>query len=243
MPFVEERVEDTAGPALAPWILTVAHHAWWGVDLFFVISGFSLGLGYVRGFARARAGLGPRPAAGAFYARRAARIVPAFFVAVAVMVAAHPRVVRAPGFGTSIAAHLTLLQGYVQPSGIVLIGAAWSLTTEAHFYLLLPLLAGPLLDREERTKLRGYLLGLALIIASWAARAALHEHVLEPGVRTALLEATQRRWIVSRLDQFTLGALAAALYAELTRTPTRRHRAGPPSGSRSPSRWPSPPGS
>jgi peptidoglycan/LPS O-acetylase OafA/YrhL len=222
MPFIEERVGEAADPAAAPWILTVAHHAWWGVDLFFVLSGFSLGLGYVRAFARAREGLGPRPAAGAFYARRAARVVPAFLVAIAVMVAAHPRVIRLPGFASSIAVHLALLQGYVQPGGIVLLGAAWSLTTEAHFYLLLPLLAGPLLDREDQAPWRGYLIGLALCVASWAVRAALHAHVLEPGVRTALLEATQRRWIVSRVDQFTLGALAAALHAELTRTSTRR---------------------
>src|SRR6185503_1427838 len=62
-------------PALAPWVLTVLHHAHWGVDLFFVLSGFSLAQGYIRAFAG-----GPRapPSPRAFLRRRAARILPAY---------------------------------------------------------------------------------------------------------------------------------------------------------------------
>jgi len=50
----------------------------------------------------------------------------------------------------------------------------------------------------------------------------LHEAVLEPGVLTGLLEATQRRWISSRLDQFVLGVLAAVIWADLTASPRAR---------------------
>src|SRR5262249_17859127 len=88
-------------------------------------------------------------------------------------------------------------------------------TTEAHFYLLLPILARPLLDPARRR----WITGAAICLLSWGSRAALHALVLTPGVRTGLLEATQRRWISSRLDQFVLGALAAALWAEISRTP------------------------
>jgi peptidoglycan/LPS O-acetylase OafA/YrhL len=231
MPFVEGRVNAATPAVLAPFILTVLHHAWWGVDLFFVLSGFSLGLGYLRSFARERAsGPGsPGPAqlrgALAFYLRRVTRIFPAFLVAVAVMIAIHPDRVRLPGFGAAIAAHLALLQGYVLPGGIVFIGAAWSLTTEAHFYLLLPLIARPLLDRDPHAPARRFKVGFALCLLSWAARALLHARVLEPGVHSALLEATQRRWIVSRLDQFVLGALAAAAYADIVRSPTAQRTA------------------
>ncbi len=209
-PFLEARALPAA---IAPWALTILHHAWWGVDLFFVLSGFSLAQGYVSAFRADRAG----PSAGVFLARRAARILPAFFVAIAVMIAVHPSVVLRPGFPAALLAHLTLLQGYVTPGGIVLLGAAWSLTTEAHFYLLLPLLARPLLARDAT---RGWLTAGALCALAWGSRALLHAWILEPGVHTALLEASQRRWISSRLDQFVLGALAAAVHASI-RSSTR----------------------
>jgi peptidoglycan/LPS O-acetylase OafA/YrhL len=213
LPFLEARITSALPAAIAPWALTILHHAWWGVDLFFVLSGFSLAQGYVSAFAAGR----PGPAPGVFLARRAARIFPAFFVAIAVMIAARPSVVALPGFPAALAAHLALLQGYVTPGGIVLLGAAWSLTTEAHFYLLLPLLARPLLDPRNPSR-RWLTAGLVCALA-WGSRALLHAWILEPGVHTALLEASQRRWISSRLDQFVLGALAAAIHAAILGSP------------------------
>ena len=204
-PFLEARAASALPAPITPWALTILHHAWWGVDLFFVLSGFSLAQGYVSAFAAGRAG----PSARVFLARRAARILPAFFAAIAVMIAVHPGVVLRPGF-------LALLQGYVTPGGIVLLGAAWSLTTEVHFYLLLPLLARPLLSRDPA---RRWLTAGALCALAWGSRALLHAWILEPGVHTALLEASQRRWISSRLDQFVLGALAAAIHATIRGAP------------------------
>ena len=213
LPFLEARAEGALPAALSPWALTILHHAWWGVDLFFVLSGFSLAQGYVYAFTAGRAG----PTASVFLLRRAARILPAFFAAIAVMIAIHPSVVTRSGFPAALGAHLVLLQGYVTPGGIVLIGAAWSLTTEAHFYLLLPLLARPLLDPSRPA--RRWLAGGALCVLAWTSRALLHAWILEPGVHTALLEASQRRWISSRLDQFVLGALAAAIHAAILGSP------------------------
>ncbi|MEP7121313.1 MAG: acyltransferase [Byssovorax sp.] len=213
LPFLEAQITSALPAALAPWALTILHHAWWGVDLFFVLSGFSLAQGYVSAFAAGRAAPSPR----VFLARRAARIVPAFLAAIAVMIAARPGVVRLPGFPAALAAHLALLQGYVTPGGIVLIGAAWSLTTEAHFYLLLPLFARPLLD-PSRPARRWLTIGLICALG-WGSRALLHAWILEPGVHTALLEASQRRWVTSRLDQFALGAFAAAIHAAIVASP------------------------
>ena len=59
--------------------------------------------------------------------------------------------------------------------------------------------------------------GAGVVIGSWLVRMWLHAIVLEPGIHTGLLEATQRRWIPSRLDQFVLGALAARAYVALAR--------------------------
>lgn len=211
MPFVEAEAARLLPSGAAAWLLTVLHHAHWGVDLFFVLSGFSLAQGYLRAFAR---GAAPMPA-GAFLRRRAARILPAYYLALAIVLAFHRSALRLPGIGASLLAHLLVLQGYVTPGGIVLIGATWSLSTEIGFYLLLPLLARPLLSPGRRR----FWVGALLCVATWSARAALHAAVLEPGVHSALLEATQRRWIVSRLDQFVLGAMAAAVVQEI-------HRAG-----------------
>ncbi len=211
-PFVEAEAARALPPGIAAWALTVVHHAHWGVDLFFVLSGFSLAQAYLRAFTSAPSARRSPPRAGAFLARRAARILPAYYVALAITLATHPAIARLPGFGASLAAHLVVLQGYVTPGGVAMIGATWSLTTEIGFYLLLPILARPLLAPPLR---RGLLVGAALCLIAWGSRAILHAAILEPGVHTALLEATQRRWISSRLDQFVLGALAAAIHARV----------------------------
>jgi peptidoglycan/LPS O-acetylase OafA/YrhL len=204
MPFVASEATRTLPASLTPWLLTALYHAHWGVDLFFVLSGFSLAQGYLRAFERGTPTVGARR----FLLRRAARILPGYYVALAVMIAVRHAVLRQPGVAASLLTHLLVLQGYVTPGGIVLIGATWSLTTEIGFYLLLPVLARPLLGGRHRA-----ILGATLCVLAWSSRAALHDLVLQPGVRTALLEATQRRWFTSRLDDFVLGALAAAAHA------------------------------
>ncbi|UQA61768.1 acyltransferase family protein [Polyangium aurulentum] len=203
LPLVRDAVERRAPAPIVPWIMTALHHAWWGVDLFFVLSGFSLALSAIRA--------GEQPV-GPFLLRRAARILPGYYVALAVTLLFDRALVAAPAFPAALVSHLLLLQGYVSPGGIVIIGAAWSLTTEACFYLLFAWLARPLVLRGKRSHL---CIGAAIVVSVWVLRAALHEAVLEPGTVTGLLEATQRRWIVSRLDQFVLGALAARAFVAL----------------------------
>ena len=217
MPLVEEGSARALPPTAATWLLTVLHHAHWGVDLFFVLSGFSLAQGYLRAFARGTPPLPPR----AFLLRRAARILPAYYAALAITLATQPAIFHRPGAAASLAVHLALLQGYLTPGGIVIISATWSLTTEIGFYFLMPFLARPVLARRTR----GLVVGGFVCLAAWASRAILHAMLLEPGVRTGLIEATQRRWITSRLDQFVLGMMAAALYAELSDRPRAKRLA------------------
>ena len=248
------RIDATVPAALAPWVLTVLHHAHWGVDLFFVLSGFSLAQPLLVRLSRSSPA-DPDPLAWAawgrsFFVRRAARLYPAYLAALALVVAAVPNLTRHPSFPASALAHLTLLQGYFLPGGLAIIGAAWSLSTEVSFYLAWPLLAPRLLaapsprgatpppaspeapshraytsNKESvhppaRAPLRPWRFGLALVALVWLVRAALHELALHPTAPPWLLEASQRRWAVSRLDQFVLGALAAAAHARLTRPPS-----------------------
>jgi len=201
-PLVRQDLEKSAPPTIAAWILTIIHHAWWGVDLFFVLSGFSLALSWLRGG-------GQRTSM--FFLRRAARILPGYYVALAVTIAIHHFIVFERGFVPSVLVHLLVLQGYFSPGGIVIIGAAWSLTTEACFYIAFPWLARLVLPKERRALFAA----IAIVVLSWISRGVLHHLVLEPGVVTGALEMTQRRIISSRLDQFVLGMLAARAFVFL----------------------------
>ena len=232
MAFVGERASAALPPSIAPWLMTVLHHAHWGVDLFFVLSGFSLAQPILARAARAAEAREPRDELAfsawgrAFFRRRAARIYPAYLVALALVIVSVPAIARSPSFPASLAAHLALLQGYVTPGGLAIIGAAWSLTTEATFYIAWPLLAPRILASPVRppvpSRVRGrhnpWLTGTVLVIVVWLLRGALHEIALLPAAPAWLLEASQRRWAVSRLDQFVLGGLAASLHARAARS-------------------------
>jgi peptidoglycan/LPS O-acetylase OafA/YrhL len=304
LPFVRARVDATLPPEIAPWLMTVLHHAHWGVDLFFVLSGFSLAQPILARAARAAEGAkaetersGPRGAAAdeeaprtrlaslspspegalafsswgrSFFRRRAARIYPAYLVALALVITTVPAVRHHPSFPASLAAHLALVQGYVTPGGLAIIGAAWSLTTEVTFYLAWPLLAPRILaapvragqgsprealttasatrpssadtpapaevahvaragelsviDRpassagETRPRKNPWVTGIVLVLAVWVVRGVLHEVALRASAPSWLFEASQRRWAVSRVDQFILGGLAASLHARAVRS-------------------------
>lgn len=135
-----------------------------GVDFFFVISGFVLFLpAVVRDgqFGNVRA----------YGIRRAARIIPAYWVVMVVVVAGHGLLTTLPadlpwesarGLLSGVL-HLTFLQHTVGlaldiPEGFFVHGAVWTLSLEAMFYLLLPLVAA----RYHRHPFLGFLLALTV---------------------------------------------------------------------------------
>lgn len=206
-------------------MLTVLHHAHWGVDLFFVLSGFSLSQPWL-------ARISKEPATSetlsswrtSFFIRRAVRIYPGYLAALTLVIVAVPAVRHHPSFPTTLAAHLTLLQGYSSPGSFAIIGAAWSLSTEASFYLLWPFLAPRILTR--RPSLRPWLLGAALVVSAWLLRGVFHELAPLTAAPGTFLEASQRRWAPCRIDQFILGALAAALHARMVAGISPKQRSG-----------------
>jgi len=213
-PFVIARANAALPGAVAAWMGSALAHGHWGVDLFFVLSGFTLGLGFVR----EHDGQGPRRV-GAFFARRAVRILPAFYVAVAVHLTAHAELLRLPSCWRALATHIAVLQGYLAPGKIVLIGASWSLTTEAHFYVLAPLLAALMLGRRglagADSVRRAVLFAVIACVVVWLGRAILHDIALRPAAPAGLLELSQRRWVTGRLDQFAAGLAAAIVHVRM----------------------------
>jgi peptidoglycan/LPS O-acetylase OafA/YrhL len=106
-----------------------------GVALFFVISGFLL----YRPFAASHMTGRPGPAVRAYFRRRALRILPAYWVALTIIVyVLHQQHIRS--FKEFVLLY-GLLQIYSEPYHFHGIQQAWSLGTEVSFYLFLPLYA------------------------------------------------------------------------------------------------------
>ena len=211
-----------------PWIAALARvgpvdavirNGYLGVDLFFMLSGFLLVLPWLR---HAR-GDSPRPSAREFWRRRVRRIVPAYYVHLALLFCCFAPLVR--GFeylrndilvvGWNVAAHAGFLQ-LTSPltSGTLAVnGALWTLAIEAQFYLLLPLLA-PLFARAP---LRATVAAFGLAAAwQWGARHGLQglvDAIRALGAHWAWPEAVVRHLLLTQLPSylghFALGGLLA----------------------------------
>ncbi|MDI4632839.1 acyltransferase [Pelomonas sp. V22] len=192
-------IVDGVGPRFDP----LARYGWVGVDIFFVLSGFLIGSQLLRGLQR-----GEGLALGAFYARRAWRILPAFAVVLALYQFV-PALREAPGlqdwwqFATFT---LNLLIDYGQNQAF---SHAWSLCVEEHFYLVFPLLAWLLTRRPSASRfllLCGgvVLLGIALRTGIW-----LHDTATDPPRPWFVEDLYYPTW--SRLDGLLMGVMLAAL--------------------------------
>jgi peptidoglycan/LPS O-acetylase OafA/YrhL len=131
-------------------------NGWIGVDLFFVLSGYLIS----RHLLRYGLGTGHFDLA-RYLAMRALRIVPAYFVVMALVVAAAFPLYQIPSgnLGLRVAYHALFLQDYL-PSNINVV--FWSLGVEEKFYLLAPVLIWFAITRGS---LRGSML---VILAAFA---------------------------------------------------------------------------
>lgn len=124
--------EDLAAPTT--WGARIIPNLHIGVEIFFVLSGVLI----YGPFIRARVAGRPLPSLGRYALRRAARIYPAYWLAVAVFLAAGD--IRIDGAG-ALVRHLTLTQTYFgAPAGEGL-AIAWTLVVEVSFYCFVPLWA------------------------------------------------------------------------------------------------------
>jgi peptidoglycan/LPS O-acetylase OafA/YrhL len=168
-----------------------------GVAVFFVLSGFLL---YRPHTAALRLGLGP-PGVRRYALRRAARILPAYWVAlVAVALTASPAPVGQVG------THAWLGQTYLGalfPS----YSQTWSLCAEVAFYALLPVLAWLVRVVVARRGPTGEWWALGALAAAGFGYIAV--------VRGAGLPDRALLWLPGHLDWFAAGMAIAALWARL----------------------------
>jgi peptidoglycan/LPS O-acetylase OafA/YrhL len=171
------------------------------VALFILISGFLL----YRPFVAARLAGDPEPATRAYAWRRFLRIVPAYWLALTVV---------AIWLGLSIVSHppwhIALFYGfgqiYTAKTSLSGLGQAWTLGTEAGFYLFLPLWVRAMRGRSVRQELIA-LGGLFLLSVAWKLFATHH-------VAPSALDSGP--WLMplpNFLDQFAVGMALAVVSA------------------------------
>jgi peptidoglycan/LPS O-acetylase OafA/YrhL len=180
------RVEPSS-PLL--WPMSVGR---FGVDVFFVLSGLLV----VRSWRTVRAERRLAPAFGHFMRRRLTRIGPAYWVSLAVLLP-----VVAPTLLTEprAVALLASMNHYLEPGLAAQVNTPyWSLTTEVHFYLLVPLVVWAMRRLGSWPVLFLCLVGSTL----WGAHQALG---LPAGS------------ILGRLDQFVAGAVVGEIVTRRVR--------------------------
>ena len=181
----------------------LSRFGWAGVDIFFVLSGFLIGTQVLRPLQR-----GEPLQYGAFYARRAWRILPAFAVMLALYVC-FPRLREVPGLEpwwkfASFTVNLSIDYSRNQA-----FSHAWSLCVEEHFYLLFPPLAWWLTRRPSAPKFVAVCAGVVLLGIGLRSAVWLRDAALDPARNWFIEDIYYPSWM--RLDGLLVGVMLAAL--------------------------------
>jgi len=128
-----------AAAAASTWVAALARSGHSGVELFFVISGFVLGLP----FARAAAGGGPPVSLRRYFLRRLTRLEPPYIINMLLLSAVLVGLgkVAFDELLPHLLASLAYCHNLVYGEGSSINFVAWSLEIEVQFYVLAPLLA------------------------------------------------------------------------------------------------------
>ena len=196
---------------LGPWpafpmngALLLFRVGWVGVDLFFVISGFVIGLSAIRLY---RDGDGRYRQT--FMRRRLARIVPLYIVTcIAFLVLVRPPFLQLSWerVAVQIGSHLFFLHNLHPWLHGAINGPNWSVAAEMQFYVLV-ILAVPLLSRLDWR----WLMGTGVLIA-WSSRALAFWGTRDLGNPSAtFVYATQ---VPAMLDEFAIGICIARFHVD-----------------------------
>jgi peptidoglycan/LPS O-acetylase OafA/YrhL len=183
-----------------------ARFGWMGVDLFFALSGYLIGLQLLRPYTR-----GELPSISDFYRRRAYRILPAYLVVLALYFLV-PAWREAEGI-SPLWQFLTFTENlFVDYSIHQAFSFVWSLCVEEHFYLVLPLLVLVMM-RKPSIRKTGTVLA-ALLLLGIASRAWVLIHTLRPlGVESFQLAYIEHIYYPTwnRLDGLLAGVTLALI--------------------------------
>lgn len=169
---------------------------WMAVDVFFVISGFVIGLSAFAGIDAHGAGF-----RAPFVRGRLARIVPLHYLTLAAYIAlVEPALATRGDFWPNLAAHLLFVHNAFLPFFGAINGPNWSLGAEMQFYVLMVLFA-PALCRA-----RPWRIAVLLVATAWAWRWGAYALCLPGPLDRAYWAQTQ---LPGMLDEFAIGLLLA----------------------------------
>jgi peptidoglycan/LPS O-acetylase OafA/YrhL len=186
------RFAPPPGSAMA----SVAWSGFRGVELFFIISGFILGMPFAAHHLKG----GKKVQLGSYFLRRVTRLEPPYVLSMLGLFVLYVGIRgRSPGaLWRHLVASVVYLHSLVFGSESVLNNVAWSLEVEIQFYLLAPLLAGLFAIRPPSLR-------RAVIVAIALAATALQWAYVVPGMRSYLT-------ILRFLQFFLVGYLLADVY-------------------------------
>lgn len=197
----------------------IVHSGFVGVSLFFVLSGFILAYTYLS------PGEGMRGTTDDFWHARFARIYPAYITA---LIYSAPLFIDVAFFHQVGVTHLRdvvkaailtplLLQGWTPKKAWMWDGPAWSLSAEAFFYLLFPVMGAWIARRSKRD------VAAVAVLASLAVLVGpVVYSVLRPGRFTQVTASGYGPWVaffkfspLVHLPQFLLGVAAGVLFLQM----------------------------
>jgi peptidoglycan/LPS O-acetylase OafA/YrhL len=194
-----ERVHLVAAPtgavALSIW------HGYRGVPLFFIISGFILGLPFGAHYLQGR----PKVQLGRYFLRRLTRLEPPYVLNLLICFVLLVVVKRVSGGSIlpNLGASLVYLHNVIYGKGSLINGVAWSLEVEIQFYCLVPLLATVFAVRNRLAR-RGVLVA--------AICAAVGLQVLFPPNAASAVSTRLQFTILYYVQYFLAGFLLADVY-------------------------------
>lgn len=210
-------VAFTTGESFAPVIGPLLGRMDFGVTLFFLLSGFLL----YRPWAASALTAGKGPKISRYALRRSGRILPAYWVMVAVTLLVLPEI--QPVQWTTWPVHLGLLHIYIPGFTVEGLTQTWSLATEVSFYVALPILAW-WAGRRHRGDLAHSSRYQLWVIAGFGALTWVF--LIMRGFVLEVDTGMSNLWLISHLDWFALGMAAAVISARLEQA--RRQQLLPP---------------
>lgn len=148
------------GTVLAPTAAIISHQVWYGMDCFFILSGFLIG----SMLARDPSGIKPRRL-GRFYLRRSFRIFPLYYLVLTGTLLVVT--VTSEQWGRVPFEYMYLTNYMMLDQEPVVMGYAWSLAVEEHFYLAAPFIVA-FVGLARRPRWRYGILFLLWLIAPLA---------------------------------------------------------------------------